>query len=95
MDNNDIALIELSEPLRFSDRIQPICLPDAQACLPEGTKCAATGWGVTDKTGISPPPNALNEVGLKEWIQITFLTSFSKVGSKKVCEKSLVFSLKF
>ena len=76
MDNNDIALIELTEPLRFSDRIQPICLPDAQACLPEGTKCAATGWGVTDKTGISPPPNALNEVGLKEWTQITFLFIF-------------------
>jgi len=65
LDNNDVALIELAEPLRFSETVQPICLPDTHACLPEGAKCAATGWGVTDKTGISAPPNALNEVGLK------------------------------
>jgi hypothetical protein len=72
LDNNDVALIELAEPLRFSETVQPICLPDTHACLPEGAKCAATGWGVTDKTGISAPPNALNEVGLKEWIKDTF-----------------------
>ena len=33
-------------------------------CLPTGTKCAATGWGVTDKFA-TQIPDELNEVGVK------------------------------
>lgn len=64
LDNNDIALVELEKPLVFSPQIQPLCLPDPSICLPHGMKCAATGWGVTDKFG-TQIPDALNEVAVR------------------------------
>jgi hypothetical protein len=48
LDNNDIALIELVRPIEYSENVQPICMPDDSVCLPTGTKCAATGWGVQE-----------------------------------------------
>lgn len=41
--NNDIALIKLAEPVKFTDYIQPICLASLEA--PADTKCYITGWG--------------------------------------------------
>ena len=64
LDNNDIALIELEKDLVYTPKIQPICMPDKSLCLPHGLKCAATGWGVTDKFG-TQIPNELNEVAVK------------------------------
>jgi len=64
LDNNDIALIELERDLEFTPKVQPICMPDKSLCLPHGLKCAATGWGVTDKFG-TQIPNELNEVAVK------------------------------
>ena len=64
LDNNDIALVELEKPLVYSPKIQPLCLPDPSICLPHGMKCAATGWGVTDKFG-TQIPDALNEVAVR------------------------------
>lgn len=64
LDNNDIALVELEKPLEYSSKIQPLCLPDPSICLPHGLKCAATGWGVTDKFG-TQIPDALNEVAVR------------------------------
>ena len=43
--DNDIALIELEEPVYFNDYIRPICLPEPYYKTPEETKCYAIGWG--------------------------------------------------
>ncbi|KAM3824402.1 chymotrypsin-C [Vipera latastei] len=42
---NDIALLKLAEPVKFSDTIQPSCLPSTDSLLPQGFPCYVTGWG--------------------------------------------------
>ncbi|XP_059920240.1 suppressor of tumorigenicity 14 protein homolog [Gadus macrocephalus] len=41
----DIALLELSEPLTFSNTIHPVCLPAPSHVFPAGLPCWVTGWG--------------------------------------------------
>ncbi|XP_026888464.2 serine protease 33 isoform X1 [Electrophorus electricus] len=41
----DIALVQLSSSVTWSDHIQPICLPNSDMVFPPGTECTITGWG--------------------------------------------------
>ncbi|XP_053546310.1 chymotrypsin-C [Bombina bombina] len=42
---NDIALIKLSQPVVFSDKIQAACLPADGELLANNYPCYVTGWG--------------------------------------------------
>uniref|UniRef100_A0A672NLP8 pancreatic elastase II n=1 Tax=Sinocyclocheilus grahami TaxID=75366 RepID=A0A672NLP8_SINGR len=42
---NDIALIKLSSPVTFTDKISPACLPNSESILPHNFSCYVTGWG--------------------------------------------------
>lgn len=48
----DIALLELTEPLEFTNTIQPICLPDSTHIFPAGMSCWVTGWGALREGGL-------------------------------------------
>ncbi|NXL49711.1 TMPSC protease, partial [Podilymbus podiceps] len=50
---NDIALFELNSAVRYSDAIQPICLPPAHLHLyaDNETECFISGWGRTEEKG--------------------------------------------
>ncbi|KFQ67334.1 Transmembrane protease serine 12, partial [Phaethon lepturus] len=50
---NDIALFELDSAVRYSDYIQPICLPPAHLYLyiDNETECFISGWGRTAEKG--------------------------------------------
>ncbi|XP_050070453.1 trypsin-7-like [Anopheles maculipalpis] len=48
--NNDIALLELTYPVSISDRVMPICLPQATEMY-EGSRGIVTGWGRTKAGG--------------------------------------------
>ncbi|XP_063444873.1 atrial natriuretic peptide-converting enzyme-like isoform X1 [Mytilus trossulus] len=61
--DNDIALIELDEPVYFNDYLRPICLPDRTHVTPAGTRCYAVGWGRKDETA-TDYERALKEVSL-------------------------------
>uniref|UniRef100_A0A452GMF0 Peptidase S1 domain-containing protein n=1 Tax=Gopherus agassizii TaxID=38772 RepID=A0A452GMF0_9SAUR len=43
--SGDIALVQLERPVNLTNRIIPICLPDAQVQFLPETKCWVTGWG--------------------------------------------------
>jgi len=47
--DRDAALLYLSTPLTFNDRVKPICLSTDVPAV--GTNCVATGWGTTHGTG--------------------------------------------
>lgn len=47
----DIALLELKEPLEFTNTIQPICLPASTHIFPAGLSCWVTGWGLLREGG--------------------------------------------
>eukprot|EP00112_Aurelia_sp_Birch-Aquarium-sp1_P006653 Seg1730.1 transcript_id=Seg1730.1/GoldUCD/mRNA.D3Y31 product="Chymotrypsinogen B" protein_id=Seg1730.1/GoldUCD/D3Y31 len=51
--NNDIALIKLSQPARFTDKIKTICLPQHGRSVAVGSTCYITGWGKASHPGSS------------------------------------------
>ncbi|XP_075300237.1 transmembrane protease serine 9 isoform X4 [Opisthocomus hoazin] len=48
----DVALLELNTPVKFSNTIRPICLPDNSHIFHEGARCFITGWGSTKEGGL-------------------------------------------
>eukprot|EP00069_Balaena_mysticetus_P000290 bmy_14456T0 len=44
---NDITLLKLATPARFSKTVSPVCLPRANDDFPTGMLCVTTGWGKT------------------------------------------------
>ncbi|MBW02083.1 Chymotrypsinogen B2, partial [Eschrichtius robustus] len=44
---NDITLLKLATPARFSETVSPVCLPSANDDFPAGMLCVTTGWGKT------------------------------------------------
>ncbi|XP_054714971.1 chymotrypsin-like elastase family member 2A [Uloborus diversus] len=62
--NNDIALMKLSAPVKFTDYVRPACTPKQDFDLKLGTQCVGTGWGTTRGTGGA---HVLKEVDL--WVE--------------------------
>ncbi|XP_034556373.1 transmembrane protease serine 13a [Notolabrus celidotus] len=50
--DQDIALLKLSSPVAFNDKVQPACLPTYDMTLPHGTKCWTSGFGTTDEEAV-------------------------------------------
>lgn len=47
----DISLLELSQPLDFSNTVHPVCLPAASHVFAAGSSCFVTGWGTLREGG--------------------------------------------
>ena len=47
----DVALLELSRPLEFTNTIHPVCLPALSHVFPAGLGCWVTGWGTLREGG--------------------------------------------
>ncbi|XP_078509281.1 uncharacterized protein LOC144769149 [Lissotriton helveticus] len=60
----DLALLQLSTPVGFTDYILPICLPAPEVQFPSGMNCWATGWGDISNGVPLPFPQTLQEVEL-------------------------------
>lgn len=41
----DVSLLKLAEEINFTDKIQPIALPDEYTQFHEGELCTTAGWG--------------------------------------------------
>lgn len=50
---NDMAILELAMPLKFTDQVHSICLPDeSMKKIADGIQLVIAGWGVTKAFGI-------------------------------------------
>lgn len=47
----DISLLELSQPLNFTNTVHPICLPAPSHVFSAGSSCFVTGWGTLREGG--------------------------------------------
>ncbi|XP_024140745.1 serine protease 27 [Oryzias melastigma] len=43
----DVALVQLSTPITWSDYARPVCLPSSGTLFSAGMRCYVTGWGNT------------------------------------------------
>ena len=50
----DIALVKLNNPVHFSTRVRPVCLPHEGMDFATGTNCYVTGWGKLQEVGKFP-----------------------------------------
>ncbi|CAL9684960.1 unnamed protein product [Knipowitschia caucasica] len=50
----DVALMQLQEPISFSDHVQPVCLPGSDEDPPTGAVCSIIGWGRLESGGSLP-----------------------------------------
>ncbi|KAJ3607381.1 hypothetical protein NHX12_024432 [Muraenolepis orangiensis] len=60
----DLALVELTPRVTWSDYAHPICVPDAGALFPGGLGCTVTGWGHTREHVALSGVGTLQEVGV-------------------------------
>ena len=52
--DNDIALLKLARPIRWSRYVRPVCLPPPNFEFKAGTRCNILGWGMASKHYIVP-----------------------------------------
>ncbi|XP_069834334.1 transmembrane protease serine 11A-like isoform X2 [Dendropsophus ebraccatus] len=52
---NDIALLELAQPLNFKKNVRPVCLPRSSENFADDKSCYVTGWGALINEGPSSP----------------------------------------
>uniref|UniRef100_A0A667XE49 Peptidase S1 domain-containing protein n=1 Tax=Myripristis murdjan TaxID=586833 RepID=A0A667XE49_9TELE len=60
--DNDIALLRLSSPVKFTDYIRPVCLAASDSVFNNGTDSWVTGWGRIQEGVPLPSPQTLQEV---------------------------------
>ncbi|KAM3597712.1 uncharacterized protein V6R79_008424 [Siganus canaliculatus] len=60
--NHNIALVQLSSPVTFTDYIKPVCLASADSDIDVGTTMWTTGWGRLYFEVDLPPPYRLQQV---------------------------------
>merc|ERR1711990_868432 len=77
--DNDIAVLELSEELTFTDKIKPACLPSSATKDFSGTASTISGWGGTIGYGPNDQqPQQPQQCGLKETMVKVLAGSDSK-----------------
>ncbi|KAG5263203.1 hypothetical protein AALO_G00283730 [Alosa alosa] len=60
--DNDIALLQLSSSVSFTNYIRPVCLAAASSTFNRGTDSWVTGWGTIRSGEPLPSPQTLQEV---------------------------------
>lgn len=48
---NDISILEMNTKIHFTNFVRPICLPNLQRILLDGTLCTVIGWGQLMENG--------------------------------------------
>lgn len=53
--NNDLTLLKLASPARYTAQVSPVCLASTNEALPSGLTCVTTGWGRISGVGNVTP----------------------------------------
>ncbi|CAL8304796.1 unnamed protein product [Lota lota] len=61
---SDLALVELSTPVTWSNYIHPICIPDSGVLFPDDLDCMVTGWGHIRDQVVLPGVGHLQQVNV-------------------------------
>ncbi|XP_070708472.1 serine protease 33 [Pempheris klunzingeri] len=67
----DLALVQLSSPVTWSDHVRPVCLPASGTLFPGGMPCYVTGWGHI-RDGVP-----LQGVGTLQQVQVPIISQSS------------------
>ncbi|XP_062554889.1 venom protease-like isoform X1 [Armigeres subalbatus] len=87
---NDIALVQLSGKVGFSQRIRPACL--YQSVNVEEQKLIASGYGAEENYG--PNSNILMKVVLDQFDQSTCLSYYSRAGVSRLTDSQMCVGFK-
>lgn len=49
--DNDVALVQLSSAVTFTNYVRPVCLAADGSVFPSGLDCWVTGWGTLSYSG--------------------------------------------
>uniref|UniRef100_A0A3P8S6M9 Peptidase S1 domain-containing protein n=1 Tax=Amphiprion percula TaxID=161767 RepID=A0A3P8S6M9_AMPPE len=83
--DNDIALLQLSSAVNFTDYIRPVCLAADGSVFPGGTSCWVTGWGNIQSGVALPSPQRLQEVNVPVVTNSDCSNSYSGITDNMIC----------
>uniref|UniRef100_A0A3Q3X6C2 Peptidase S1 domain-containing protein n=1 Tax=Mola mola TaxID=94237 RepID=A0A3Q3X6C2_MOLML len=86
--DNDIALLQLSSPVTFTDYIRPVCLAKSGSTFDAETSCWITGWGDIGNNVSLPDPKRLQEVNVTVVSNIECDRVYGDVTSNHICTSS-------
>ncbi|XP_069781134.1 transmembrane protease serine 6-like [Narcine bancroftii] len=78
----DVALLELSQPVDYTNFVQPACLPVAVTSI-SGRRCTAIGWGKTSENGL--PSNELLKTEVKVYNNTQCQRYMPKITEHMIC----------
>uniref|UniRef100_A0A674N7I6 Peptidase S1 domain-containing protein n=1 Tax=Takifugu rubripes TaxID=31033 RepID=A0A674N7I6_TAKRU len=86
---NDIALLELSAPVAFTNYIRPVCLAAEGSDYNPGTECWITGWGRIETNGRTRPYSSpLQEVSVPVVSNSDCNRIYGVIKSSHICANS-------
>ncbi|XP_072550587.1 prostasin-like [Salminus brasiliensis] len=83
--DNDIALLELSTSVTFTDYVQPVCLAASGSTLGAGTLVWVTGWGNINTDVSLPSPKNLQEVEVPIVSNTKCASSYGTITNNMLC----------
>ncbi|XP_045899478.1 serine protease 27-like [Micropterus dolomieu] len=83
--DNDIALLQLSSPVNFTDYIRPVCLAVNGSVFYAGTTCWVTGWGAIEANISLPSPKRLQEVSVPIVSNSDCTASYGTITNNMIC----------
>ncbi|XP_073669986.1 trypsin-like isoform X3 [Paramisgurnus dabryanus] len=83
-EDNDIALLQLSSPVEFSNYIQPVCLAAAGSTVDAGTMTWITGWGKLNPNS-NQLPAILQEVEIPIVSDSTCKNAYAGLTDNMIC----------
>ena len=81
--NNDYAILRLAEPVTFTDKVSPACLPNDMRETYAGVLATVTGWGTLSSGGNQP--TTLQEVDVTVTTNAECDSAYGSITKNMIC----------